>query len=190
MALLATVVFLGRGLLVRQTALSNAESGGYDSIVATSELQSSVFELQSDIGLSLLDQQALSTDVSVDQLTEGVAEIRRRAEADNSEREIAAVSLLEARLERYNASVEQITANATTQPQVAVDLFEGEGLSNFNGVNTALESVLSDNRTQFNSGVAAASDGLSLVPFATVILPILAALGTILGVQRRLGEYQ
>ncbi len=189
-ALLATIIVLGRGLLVRQVALSNAESGGYDSIVATSNLQSSVFELQSDLGIGLLGNGRAETAEALLQIDEDVARIRNRAVLDESDREVAAVDLLEARLSRYRTSVESIAASSGSNQAAAIELFEGEGLSNFNGLNTAIESVLSDNRAQFNSGVAAASDSLWFVPFATIILPILAALGTILGVQRRLGEYQ
>lgn len=189
-ALLGTLVVLSRGLIVRQVALSNAESGGYDSIVATSDLQSSVFELQSELGLSLLGSGNPNTAELLDQIDQDVSRIRARADRDNSIRETAAVDQLEARLERYKTSVREISETSESNREASIELFEGEGLANFNGVNTSIESVVSDNRSQFNSGVAAASDALWFLPFATIILPILAALGTILGIQRRLGEYQ
>jgi hypothetical protein len=72
----------------------------------------------------------------------------------------------------------------------AVTLFQGEGLAAFNGLNTAVESVLSDNRDQFLDGVDDASRAVGITPYLTIVLPVLAALAILLAIQRRLGEYR
>ena len=65
----------------------------------------------------------------------------------------------------------------------------GPGNADFNGFNTSVESVLSDNRTQFLDGVASARDRLNLLRIIGIALPALAAALTFLGFQRRIAEY-
>jgi hypothetical protein len=193
--LLAVTLALGwSGSATRVLALDNARSGGYDSIVTTSRLQSSAYQLQSQLSLGLLGEAGPTTTDGDDPqslITALDAEVAAvRAEADST-REQAAADELAVRWERYRQVAESITSSSTVGTSAeAVALFQGAGLSTFNGFNTSIESVLSDNRTQFSDGVAVAASSVDLLPWFSLILPALAAVATVLGIQSRLRDYQ
>lgn len=193
--LIATVLgYLIVGPAARAQALESASEGGYDAINTTSEIQASAFSLQSALSLKILDSgtgSASSTEDLEPLFVEVGDKINQLEAGADSNREMAAAQTLRIRWDRYEASARQIERQADVGNQVtAVDLFQGDGLSTFNGVNTALESALSDNRSQFLDGVDRASRAVSTTPFLTIILPVLAALATLLAIQRRLGEYR
>lgn len=170
----------------RYSAIQDATGGGYDSIEQTATVQSDVFKLQSELGLQLLGA------IPRADLTERQAAIEVGIEAitqaADSERERAVAEQLKARWERYEAEVDAV--QALTTPEAANERFEGEAVGAFTGLNTTLDSVLSDNRGQFLDGLDRAATAVNLLPYAGTVLAVLAALATLLGVQRRLGEYR
>ena len=188
-ALVATVLgYLIVGPAARAQALDEAAEGGYDAIATTSAIQAAAFDLQSRLTLEILDGGGSSLD-------DGYAEVADRIDAlivgTDSAREAAAADTLLVRWGRYEAVARAIEAEvAAGRRAEAVALFQGEGLSAFNGLNTAVESALSDNRDQFLDGVDRASDAVGLTPYLTVILPVLASLAIVGAIQRRLGEYR
>ena len=188
-ALVATVVgYLVIGPAARAQALDEASTGGYDAIAITSAIQTSAFDLQSRLSLGILDGEGADLDA-------GVAEVDQRIQAlvggADSDRERAAAETLQIRWTRYQDVARRIEAEGAAGNRAeAVALFQGEGLSAFNGLNTAVESALSDNRQQFLDGVDRASGAVDLTPYLTIILPVLAALFILLAIQRRLGEYR
>lgn len=187
--LIAVVVgYLTVGPLARDRALSEASSGGYDAIATTSQIQTAAFDLQAQLSLKILDGGGADLGASFDEVSN---RIERLIVGADSAREEAAAETLRIRWERYEVSAREIEA-AVDRGAVdeAVTGFQGEGLSSFNGLNTAVESVLSDNRSQFSSGVERAASAVGTTPFLTVILPVLAALAILLAIQRRLGEYR
>ena len=186
----AVLGYLVVGPSTRALALDSASTGGYDAIITTSEIQSAAFDLQSSFSLEILDGGSSPADLAplIDQVQAGIDEVRAGADSD---REVAAAETLAVRWQRYRDAVAAIDGEALSGNQAAaVELFQGEGLSAFNGLNTAVESVLSDNRSQFTDGVDRASRAVSTTPFLTIILPVLAALAILLAIQRRLGEYR
>lgn len=193
--LVATVVgYLVVGPAARALALDSASEGGYDAIATTSEIQTTAFSLQSELSLKILDSANGTTRSGEDlepMFAEVSAKIDQLIQGTDSNREAAAAETLRTRWTRYEATARQIEtlADQGNQP-AAVDVFQGDGLSTFNGLNTAIESALSDNRSQFLDGVDEASQAVSTTPFLTIILPVLAALATLLAIQRRLGEYR
>lgn len=188
LAIIATLVLISTTWVTRNTALDNAQTGGYDSIASTSRLQASVFAMQSELSLRLLGAETREV---TDLIAEIDADVTSIGDNADSIREQAAATELSTRWIRYRTTAEEIIALAEVgRDGDAVSGFQGQGLSTFNGLNTSIESVLSDNRTQFTNGVADAADAAGSLPIYTVILPVLAALATIYGVQRRLGDYQ
>ncbi len=188
-ALLATVVgYLVIGPTARAQALDQASTGGYDTIATTSAIQTAAFDLQSQLSLKILDGQGGGLDDAHASVESQIAAV---SAAVDSERERAAADNLEIRWARYaevaTAIEDEVDAGRRDE---AVALFQGEGLSTFNGLNTAVESVLSDNRQQFLDGVDRARSAVAITPFLTIILPVLAALAILLAIQRRLGEYR
>lgn len=186
--LVAAVATIASNVVIRGLALDNAEQGGYDAIAATSRLQASANELQTQLSLRLLGGGAGDVETLINELDSGVSGIA--ADADST-RERAAAKELAIRWARYRETAESITTlsdqDSTDQ---AITEFQGEGLSRFNGLNTSIESVLSDNRAQFTDGVEAAADAVDLLPLFSLVLPALAVVGVVLGVQRRLQDYQ
>jgi hypothetical protein len=184
----ATLAVIGNGTVRWVQSLDNAEAGGYDSIVATSDLQASTYELQSQISLRLLGASSDDPEASFEAIDGEVAAVV--ADADST-RERAAAAELEVRWERYREVMESITDQSSQgADENAIALFQGAGISSFNGINTSIESVLSDNRNQFNEGVSSAASSASLLPVFSVVLPALAAIAVLLGVQGRLRDYQ
>ncbi len=187
--LIATVVgYLVVGPVARGQTLDNASTGGYDAIVTTSQIQTAAFDLQSKLSLQLLegadeDLEPLFTEVNQNILT--------LIDGADSAREVQVAIALEARWGRYEEAARSISSRSNRGDSAgAVELFQGQGLSTFNGLNTAIESALSDNRTQFLDGSIEASNAVGNTPYLTIILPVLAALFIMLAIQRRLGEYR
>ncbi len=184
----ATVVWTLAGSGARGSALANADDGGYQAIVTTSRLQAAANEVQTGLSLRLLgDRDRAGISEPLDRL---VADAEILAAGADSTREEAAAQALQVRLDRYRAATVTITDLADRgATDEAVAAFQGEGLSTFNGLNTSIEAVLSDNRRQFTDGVDGAADAVRWLPFVAVALPALAALAAVAGIQRRLGEY-
>lgn len=173
----------------RQSTLERSADGGYDTIAATSRLQTAAYDVQTRLSLALLGT-TVDGDVqaSLDQLVAESEQIRAAADSD---RERAAADALQVRLDRYQASAIAIADLAAVGRRAEADVaFRGTGLSDFNGLNMAIEGVLSDNRTQFTDGVGEASDATRLLPYLMLGLPLLAVIGSVIGVQRRLRDYQ
>ncbi|MEL6980978.1 MAG: hypothetical protein AAFO29_00995 [Actinomycetota bacterium] len=188
-ALVATVVgYLVIGPASRAQALDQASEGGYDAIATTSAIQTAAFDLQSQLSLTILDGSGESLDTAFASVDEQIAALSSGVDSD---RERAAAETLEVRWARYQDAATRIQAEVDAGRRAeAVALFQGEGLAAFNGLNTAVESVLSDNRDQFLNGVDDASAAVELTPYLTIVLPVLAALAILLAIQRRLGEYR
>ncbi len=176
------------GPIVRGQNLDEASTGGYDAIAKSAEIQTSAFNLQSELSLKLLDGTGGDLDPLFEETGTKVTEISTIVD---SAREEAAAATLAVRWDRYQVTARQIESLAESGDQEgAVALFQGEGLSNFNGLNTAIESVLSDNRSQFITGVDTASGAVGTTPYLMIGGPVLAALLIMLAIQRRLGEYR
>ena len=189
LSLVIGVAVLTQQQLVRGQALANAETGGYESIATTSRLQADAFAVQSEVSLRLLGTGDPETDLEtlMDAIEEDVAEVGRDAD---SVRERAAADELAGRWARYRATTSDIAALADGSPDEAITRFQGSGISAFNGLNTSIESVLSDNRVQFIDGVEGAASAVRWLPVLTIVLPLIAALTIVWGTQRRLEEYQ
>jgi hypothetical protein len=65
----------------------------------------------------------------------------------------------------------------------------GPAAATFNGFNFSVESVLSDNRDQFLEGLASSADRLGYLTLIALLVPLVAALGALGGLQLRLNEY-
>ena len=196
---LSTLAFLGfvgvlaNGLAVRQLALSDASDGGYDAITASAQMQDVAFKLQSQLGFLLLDPGGAEEQFGVvgGLVEEGDARIADISSLADSDREDAAADTLDTRWIRYSSVALNVAANTDAGgADEAVELFRGESLSAFNGVNTGIESVLSDNRSQFTDGVAVARSAVERLPWISLALAVLAGVLAILGFQQRLGDYR
>jgi hypothetical protein len=182
------VGYLVVGPTARNQALDQAAEGGYDAIATTSVIQTSAFDLQSRLSLEILDGRGDDLDAAYAEVTDRIEALRQGADSD---RELAAADALAVRWTRYEDVARRIEARVDGGDRAgAVELFQGEGLSTFNGLNTAVESALSDNRDQFLDGVDRASSAVGTTPYLTIVLPVLAALAILLAIQRRLGEYR
>ncbi|MFV0259717.1 MAG: hypothetical protein ACK5PP_14870 [Acidimicrobiales bacterium] len=190
LALAGLLIYSFVATSTRSSALTNATEGGYQAIDRTASVQSLVYELQSGVGLDVLGS-ALERNQA-----ETMADIETRlgviVEAADSPREEAAAAEAMARWARYRASTESILqlSSQTADRDAAVTQFESTGISTFNGMNTSLESVLSDNRIQFDDGVSQAASAVRWLPVAAVVLALVAVIGATLGIQARLEEYR
>ncbi len=197
LAIIAVLAVLVRGEWVRTTAIDDARFGGLNAIVNTAELQSRTFAIQSELALALVDDQSSSTVRrerfdTIEQLAleaDGLVEFST-GDAD-SDRERAAGQALRVRWDRYRSDVDAVVAAASAgNTTEATAVVRGPGLSSFNGVNTAIESVLSDNRTQFIDGVEVADSAVELNPWLCLLFSVAAGLLVLVGIQRRLGDYR
>jgi hypothetical protein len=171
----------------RASALSSASDGGLDAIVTNSQLQRSIYDLQSDLTLQVIDGETRSISASIDAIDGEVAALVNGAD---SNREAAAAATLITRWDRYATTAELISRQAGTDTATAVATFRDVGISDFTGVNLAVESALSDNQAQFQDGADAAAEIVRPVPFVVVLLLVLAAVAIVIGIQQRLGEFR
>ncbi|HVL04434.1 MAG TPA: hypothetical protein VM388_00475 [Acidimicrobiales bacterium] len=212
---LATLVLVGAiGWLVLATFRSGndikkARAGGYDSITLTSRIQTAAYRAKADETVSLITNDANRRTSAVataqtllaDRATPAAVEAVRQgrdpalaglltdaAAAADSDRERAAVAEMLVRWQRYQDTAAQLrsTADANQQRAIAV----GPGSATFNGFNFSVESVLSDNRSQFLDGLASAADRMGSLTLGALFLPLLAAAGALGGFQLRINEYQ
>ncbi len=193
LALIGFLAVLVNGLLVRQQALSDASDGGYDAITASARMQDATFGLQSQLGFLLLEPARRDdpNGPAAQLITEADDSVESILLAADSDREQAAAEALAVRWDRYRtAALDVSSLSGSARADDAVAVFQGEGLSSFNGVNTAIESVLSDNRTQFTDGVTLARSAVERLPWIGLGLAVLAALLAIIGFQQRLGDYR
>ena len=212
---LATLLLVGAiGWLVVATFRSGsdieqARADGYESITLTSRIQTTAYRAKADETVALItgDQARRASAASTAQtlLAErasaaAVEAVRQgrdpalaglltdaAAEAD-SDRERAAVAEMLVRWQRYQDTAVQL--RATADPAQQRTLAVGPGSATFNGFNFSVESVLSDNRSQFLDGLAAAANRVGNLPLVALFLPLLAAFGALGGFQLRINEYQ
>lgn len=191
---LVVLIMFERGYFLRDQAIADAETGGYQAIAATAEIQADAFALHSAVGLNLLDAssdsgleardaldlQIAGLDVAVESVSDGADSARERAAADE----------LQQRWVTYRQTIDNILDEASSDGDAAATLFESRGVSSFNGFNTSIDSVLFDNRSQFTDALDDAAFAVRFLPFLGIILPVLAALAALLGIQRRLGEFR
>lgn len=212
---LATLLLIGAiGWMVAATFgsgndISKARADGYDSITLTSRIQTTAYRAKADETVALItgDQarrasaastaQTLLADRAGAAAVEAVRQGRdpalpglltdAAAEAD-SDRERAAVAEMLVRWQRYQDTATQLRATADPAQQRTIAV--GPGSATFNGFNFSVESVLSDNRSQFLDGLASAADRVGSLTLVALFLPLLAAFGALGGFQLRINEYQ
>jgi hypothetical protein len=168
--LLATTLLISSAT-VREVAVNNALDGGYDSITTTAQIQRAAYALQSESNLALLGNETGDVGTLEARVQLGIEDAVAQAD---SVRETAAASQLRTRWERYVA-----TSSSDADLQ----------FSSFNGLNTSIESVLSDNKAQFTSGIESAADAVRNLVFYVLGASALALLASLYGIQLRLREY-
>lgn len=93
------------------------------------------------------------------------------------------------RWDRYLETSQSIRTALEADPVAATALAVTAGNADFNGFNTSVESVLSDNRSQVTAGLADARNHLDWLRLGAVLLPALTALAALWGFQLRIREY-
>jgi hypothetical protein len=211
---LATVLLVGAiGWLAFATLRSGddieqARSDGYDSITLTSRIQTTAYRAKADETVALItsDQarrasaaqtaQSLlagpATAAAIEAVRRGsdpgVAGLLTNAgDLADSDRERAAVAEMLVRWQRYQDTATQL--RATTDAAQARAIAVGPASATFNGFNFSVESVLSDNRSQFLDGLVSAADRVGTLTLVALLLPLLAAAGALGGFQLRINEY-
>ena len=211
---LATLLLVGAiGWLVFATLrsgddITQARADGYDSITLTSRIQTTAYRAKADETVALItsDQARRASAASTAQaLLAGpaspaaVAAVREgrdpgvaglltdAADIADSDRERAAVAEMLVRWQRYQDTATQL--RATTDVAQARAVAVGPASATFNGFNFSVESVLSDNRSQFLEGLASAADRLGSLTLIALLLPLVAAAGALGGFQLRINEY-
>jgi hypothetical protein len=111
--------------------------------------------------------------------------------AANNPRQRAAAAEMLVRWSRYDEQQRQVeeAQHAGNLPE-AKRLATGPASNAFNGFNLAVESVLSDNTTQFDADLAAAQQRLAWLRPGLVVIPLIAALLVLWGLQLRINEYR
>lgn len=218
-AVLATVAVVAMGVWVytlstnQQRYLDEARDGGYESIALTANIQANAFRVKAGESLGLIpgapdtagEQAELFTSLASGEITEEeVARVRdglgipgnsgllfdAAALADDDRERAAAAEMLE-RWRRYRATADEITALvATGDIDAAQALAAGQSNTDFNGFNTAVESVISDNRVQFENSVESADNALSWFRPVLMALTALGALLALAGFDQRIRDYR
>lgn len=210
----ATLVLIG---MLLWTVLADKRSGddlaagrrdGYESIVLTARIQADGFAAKADETLALITgdtAKRASADQAAGRLVAvpvnaalldavrsgelapvGGLLVASASSADSARERAAAAEMLQ-RWQRYRSGVETLRKAAGDD---ARRLATGDVSSAFNGFNVSVESVLSDNRSQFTAALARAAHrtrGLNLV---VVVGGALAMALVLAGYQLRINEYR
>ncbi len=185
------LLMLGYAGVVRSTALGRADDEGYRAIQATSLLQRSAFQLQSQLSLDLLSGQSEDSEVRRLQLTGSInSNLAALSSMADSKREQAAISELGIRWDRYQQATAPLVEGKGAATPATIGEFQSSALPAFDGFNTTIESVLLDNRSQFRTGVDDAARPMRWLPWLAVIAPLVGIVGVLVGAQRRLGDYK
>jgi CHASE3 domain sensor protein len=214
----ATLLVIGLGVWLvgaewrEHGDLTDARDKGYDAIVLSSQIQGTAYRAKADESLTLLGAAGSSFadfDTSANALasvpiTDSVVEAVRNgavpssagllfdaARLADSPRERAAAAETLVRWQRYRDANTAIRSAATKGDTAgAAALATTEGNRAFNGVNLSVESLLQDNTEQFSRGLASAQDRLRGLPIATIVVPLIALVLLLWGVQLRIREYR
>lgn len=212
--LLATVLvvvaggWLLAGHLRARADLDDARVDGYESIVVTAGIQVDGQRARTDETVALItgDRDRLDdADEAAGRLTDRPvtddAVTRARAGEDldlvgrlgdaaaraDSPRERAATAELLVRWQRYAEASERLRgASAEEARAIAV----GPAAATFTGFNAAVESVLGDNRAQLLDGFEAADGHVGPIALVALVLPLVAAVCALGGLQLRIAEYR
>lgn len=197
------------GWVRQQSDLSTAQDDGYDSIALTADIQTTAFRYKTleSLGvlavgdaaeqdglaatLARLDIDPAAVDASRDGTVDRDGLLFDAARAADSVRERAAAAEMLTRWQRYldtSRAIRDAVDSGDREGAVAAAI--GPGNADFNGFNTSVESVLSDNRAQFADGLANADDRLRLLVPGMILLPLLAGLLALWGWQIRITEYR
>lgn len=206
--LLALLGWLTWAFVTQQSALDEARQQAYESISVTADIQAIAFRYKADEALALIQGDAIDTSgvvalSSVDITEEDARFIRNgttraseglidlaAARADSG-REQAGVAEMAVRWQRYvDTSRTLADTVAAGQSDEAIAIATGPANSTFNGFNTAVESVLAANRSQFEEAVDRAGNALRYLQLAIPIGTLIAALLAWWGFSLRIREYQ
>lgn len=188
--------------------LAEGRRDGYESIVLTARIQADGFAAKADETLALITGDAAKR-AAADQAANRLAAVPinpalldaaragdlagsggllvSSASTADSARERAAAAEMLQRWQRYRSGVETLRKSSGDD---ARRLATGDVSSAFNGFNVSVESVLSDNRSQFTAALARAAHrtrGLNLV---VVVGGALAMALVLAGYQLRINEYR
>lgn len=210
----ATLLLVGGiGWLVAATLRSGndieqARADGYDSITLTSRIQTTAYRSKADETVALITSDQArrtraaetartvlaerATPAAIDAVRQGRAPglaglLTDAAAVADSDRERAAVAEMLVRWQRYQDT--STALRATTDPAQARAVAVGPAAATFNGFNFSVESVLSDNRSQFLDGLASSARRLRSLTLVALFLPLVAAAGALGGLQLRINEY-
>jgi hypothetical protein len=199
--------WVGLAVARQSTDLRNARQHGYGSVELSGRLQTLAYRAKADRALALVlassapagsnatrspadqaagaQQQLTAGPVSDEQIAkvrsgelgedDGKGLLFDLARAADTTRERAAVAEMLVRWSRYAA----VVGSPSEQDSNA-----------FNGFNLAVESVLRDNTSQFDADLSAAQDRLAWLRPGLVVLPLIAALMVLWGLQLRINEYR
>jgi len=189
-------IWFGNAYFTQQAALEDARQGGYESIKLTSEIQREAFRYKAAESLSLIEG-TLSGQIPAQRESAGrilandesglIGDVVASADSD---RERAAAVELGLRWDRYRATSQQVAASYTGDGTASAALASTTGNDQFNGFNTAVSSVLFDNKLQFEQEVEAAGDALTWLRWVVVGGAVLAALLAWWGLALRIREYR
>lgn len=187
----------------QRSALTDARTQGYESIRLTAEIQSNAFRYKAnDATETFSDAEAIAlssediVDIDIEGARGGVGMtttglLPDLAIAADSARERAAVAEVAERWQRYlDTSRELRAAAAGNDVETANAIATGPGTAAFNGFNTAVESVLAQNQTQFVDAVNEADDLLRYVRLVIPLATLIAALLAWWGFSQRIRDYQ
>lgn len=201
-------VWMGGSFFAQQSALDDADTGGYDAIQISAEIQSAAFEYRAnetaavingvtadlgDLRFRLAEQATTTLDVSAareGRVAGGGLLYDAAREADSARERAASAEMLE-RWSRYLATSEDLQAAlGAGDLDGAADIVKGSSNSAFAGFNTSIEAALLDNRQQFTGSVDAASESLRNLRLAIAIATVLATLAAWWAFAIRLQEYR
>lgn len=205
--LLAVGTWVGLALARQSSDLRNARQHGYASVQLSGRVQTLAYRAKADRALALVLPSSAPAGQSATASPAG--------EAIQAQRQLAAGPVTAEQIAKVRSGVLggndgqgllfdlARAADTTRERAAAAEMLVrwnryaeaagaeiGQASSAFNGFNLAVESVLRDNTAQFDANLSAAQDRLAWLRPGLVVLPAIAALMVLWGLQLRINEYR
>lgn len=189
-AVLAWVVFGAFSFFNQATALDRADDEAYESVRIGEQVQQLAYEHRA-VENSLVLAQARDTS-ALDELRSAANErVQALSSVADNDRERAVTTEIETRWERYLAESDQVSSLLETGRTAGAELLtRGSANDAFNGFNAAAEANLLDNRDQFETEVAGATDAVRWLRWVIAVATVVAGLAAWWGYSLRMAEYR
>jgi hypothetical protein len=196
--------WVGLAVARQSTDLHNARQHGYASVELSGRVQTLAYRAKADRASALVLPSSAAASSNTPSPADRAAQAQRQLAAGPvTAEQIAKVRSGELGANEGTGLLFDLAraADTTRERAVVAEMLvrwngyvaasaSGPDSNAFNGFNLAVESVLRDNTSQFDADLSAAQDRLAWLRPGLAVLPLIAAVMVLWGLQLRINEYR